>query len=107
MTPVPRNTPLTEEECFDVWDGLTRAQKAALCVLADGREHYCWKWASDPTARAGRGAVNAVATSTLCRLKLARHTDYGGSFTGGTAIITDVGQAVWDTSVFDPEALDV
>lgn len=92
---------LTQQDHFDVWRSLTAAQQAALCVLADGREHYCWKWASDPAARAGRGGVNATALKVLTKLKLARHVDYGGPFTGGTAEITDIGQAVWDASVFD------
>lgn len=92
---------LTEQEQFDVWCSLTTAQKAALCVLADGREHYCWKWSSGAEARGGLGAVNATATGRLNTLKLARYTDYGGPFSGGTAVITDIGQAVWDASVFD------
>lgn len=97
----------TEDDYFDVWNSLTKAQKVALCVLGDGREHYCWKWASDATARAGRGAVNATAVGRLTTLKLARHTAYGSAFTGGTVVITDIGQAVWDASVFDDKALDV
>lgn len=94
---------MTERDYFDVWNDLTPAQKAALCVLADGREHYCWKWASDPVGQAGKGCVNAVATGRLKTLKLARTIDYGGQFTGATIEITDIGQAVWDASVFDAE----
>jgi hypothetical protein len=67
-----------------------------LAVLADGRPHYCWKWASDATGRAGRGAVKAVAVRRLLRLRLARTIDYGGASTGATVEITDMGQAVYD-----------
>lgn len=92
---------LTEQDHFDLWRGLTAAQRAALCVLADGREHYCWKWATDPQAQLGKGCVNAKAVATLTKLKLARTTNWGGPFSGGSVEITTVGQAVWDASVFD------
>lgn len=90
----------TQEDHIEIWRDLTAAQRAALCVLADGRKHYCWKRASDPEAQVGKGCVNAVATSRLTKLKLARTLDWGTPTTGGTVEITDIGQAVWDASVF-------
>lgn len=80
----------------EVLDGLTKAQRDALAVLTDGREHHCWNRSSDPTAQAGKGSVNSKAVRRLIELKLARQVDYGGPFYGGTAEVTDLGQAVWD-----------
>lgn len=87
-------------DAVEVWDGLTVAQQAALIVLADGRPHYCWKWATNVEGQGGRGCVNAVATSRLRTLHLARTVSYGGAFTGDTVEITTAGQHVFDSSVF-------
>lgn len=92
---------LTDEECFEVWCGLTGPQRAALAVLTDGRPQYCWKRSSDPVARGGTGAVNSTAASTLRRLKLARTLSWGDRSTGDTIEVTEIGQAVWDASVWD------
>lgn len=100
-----RELTFTEQDYFDIWSDLTKAQQDALCVLADGREHYCWKWSSDPEGQAGRGCVNAKAVGRLVAIKLARYTNYGDAFTGGKTEVTDIGQAVWDASVFDPTPL--
>lgn len=87
-------------DAVEVWDDLTVPQKAALLVLADGRPHYCWKWATSVEGQGGRGCVNAMATSRLRTLHLARTVSYGGAFTGDTVEITDAGQHVFDSSVF-------
>lgn len=71
---------------------LTKAQVAALEVLADGTEHGCWKRATDPTAVLGKGRVNTTAATTLGKLRLVRWTDYGTPFTAGAVKITDAGR---------------
>lgn len=87
-------------DALGVWNGLTPAQQAALVVLADGKSHYCWKWHSGARVEGGIIGVNAVATSRLRTLHLARTVSYGGPFTGDTVRITEAGQAVFDSSVF-------
>lgn len=89
-----------DADAVEVWNDLTAAQRAALVVLADGKPHYCWKWATSVEGQGGRGCVNAVATSRLRTLHLARTVSYGDAFTGDTVEITDAGQAVFDSSVF-------
>lgn len=71
---------------------LTAPQLAALEVLADGREHGCWKRTTDPSAALGKGRVNNTAATTLGRLRLVYWTDYGGPFTAGAVKITDAGR---------------
>lgn len=89
-----------DTDAVEVWNGLTAAQRAALVVLADGKSHYCWKWASGEKVKGGIVGVNAMATSRLRTLHLARTVSYGGAFTGDTVEITEAGQAVFDSSVF-------
>lgn len=71
---------------------LTAPQLAALEVLADGKEHGCWKRATDPTAVLGKGRVNTTAANSLGRLRLVHWTDYGGPFTAGVVKISDAGR---------------
>lgn len=90
---------IARNNAAEIWDELTVPQRAALIVLADGKPHYCWKWATAVEGQGGRGCVNAKATSRLRTLKLARTISYGDAFTGDTVEITDAGQAVFDGSI--------
>lgn len=71
---------------------LTAPQLAALEVLADGREHGCWKRATDPSAALGRGRVNTTAATTLGRLRLVHWTDYGTPTSAGAVKISEAGR---------------
>lgn len=71
---------------------LTEPQVAVLEVLADGKEHGCWKRATDPKAALGRGRVNTTAASALARLRLVHWTDYGTPTSAGSVCISAAGR---------------